>query len=302
MAPVQPLRVGIRLSNIHSSVQPVGGILWPTYLWTVFFKIDGDSVNVGVDYKLHGKAIVASTPGNHGDLGDNTNPGDVPIPESLGEFRTVLKPIPITPLQGQNTAGVIGCVALLLIQNGTPDEAVAKGHDALNSAVQDQLDKLILTLGIKKPAPTPGDIDAMTQAVGDAVTATITNNVSIWQWLGSLGNEDSKVNSAVFRFSHNDLANADPTGLPLQSSASITVPITSTLSPTIINTWLLTGLIFADPWDFSLRRTLAFLRLNPADGIRTPMSRAGVSSARSWVISTSPTFILQVIAVPGKSH
>src|SRR5580704_9338668 len=85
MDPLQPLRIGVQLGNLHSTVEPSDCPLWPTYLWTVFFKIDGDTVNVGADFFLRGHATVVSTSGDHGDLGPNTElAGDIPIPRRLG--------------------------------------------------------------------------------------------------------------------------------------------------------------------------------------------------------------------------
>ena len=97
-----PLRVDINLRNLHcirgsetTSSEP--------YLWTVFFKIDGDSVSIiqGTDFKFHmdGTATVTGTPGNHGNLGtSDVDDGDnVPIPRTLGTFSTLLKPIHFAP-------------------------------------------------------------------------------------------------------------------------------------------------------------------------------------------------------------
>jgi hypothetical protein len=289
MDPVQPLRIAVQLGNIHSSVEPSGGPLWPTYLWTVFFKIDGDTVNVGADSFLHGHATVVSTSGDHGDLGPNTEQaGDIPIPKQLGEFRHVLKPIPITPVPGLNTSGTVGCIALLLAQHGTPDEAIAHGHAALNGSVQNQLNSLIPTLGMNKHGPTKDDIDAMTQRISDTINAAIKDDVSIWQWLGSLGNEDFKVGSSLFRFSYDDLVNAPPTGMPLQPAAML-APYPSVAGVTL-NTWQLTGHMFADPFNFSLKRFLAFEGLDPTKGIRGPMTGHSFFHVRDWIKWGSPTF------------
>ena len=67
------------------------------YLWTVFFKIDGDTSSVARDFKLQGTATVVTTPGNHGNLPNHdVDAGeDVPVPTAIGNFMTRLKPIPL---------------------------------------------------------------------------------------------------------------------------------------------------------------------------------------------------------------
>jgi hypothetical protein len=65
MASLQPLRIGIRLTNLGYTIFG-GGTPLPggppngdtfvqginTYLWTVFFKIDGDTTSVGANLQL----------------------------------------------------------------------------------------------------------------------------------------------------------------------------------------------------------------------------------------------------------
>jgi hypothetical protein len=67
------------------------------YLWTIYFKIDGDSVFLGDDLFLHGNCSLFPTPGSHGNLGDSDIDAgdDVPVPSTIGEFHTMLNPIPV---------------------------------------------------------------------------------------------------------------------------------------------------------------------------------------------------------------
>lgn len=72
------------------------------YLWTVFFKVDGDTALVNTDDPSHvflqGVPTVVTTPGNHGNRGtsDVDEGDDVGIPAIIGEYRTIMKPIPLT--------------------------------------------------------------------------------------------------------------------------------------------------------------------------------------------------------------
>jgi hypothetical protein len=107
MAPLQPLRIGIRLSTIEYTIYggppSLSGI--NTYLWTVFFKIDGETTSVAESLQLQGKATVLGTTGDHGDLGDSWREGNTAIPSQLGEYRTVLQPIPVPSISGMNVGG-----------------------------------------------------------------------------------------------------------------------------------------------------------------------------------------------------
>lgn len=288
MDPLQPLRVHIRFDNIHVTAYYNAGAVPtvpPTYLWTVFFKIDGDTAFLDELYTLQGTATVVGTPGNHGDLGDTEKLGDISVPGTLGEFRTVLRPIPLKkPLPGMsNVAGAIGCVAIFMGQDGTPDDATAAGHDALNKAIQNELNNLIPTLGINKQEPTKDDITGIQQRVGDTVQSTIKNDVSVLQILESGGNEDWQIGSVVFRPSVTDLLNSDPTGFPQQNTFSYGEVYGE--AGWWRDNWQLTGIIFANPFDFSLRRFMASQRLNPANGIRASMG--AFASVRNWIVNLS---------------
>jgi hypothetical protein len=166
---MQPTPVRIKLDTIHCTDSGEIGSAEP-YLWTAFFKIDGDTVTVDNTLTLQGTATVVGTPGNHGDLGPGgVNDGDtITIPPALGEFSTTLTPIPV-PSLGTSVSGVLGCVAILLEQDDTPGEAVAKGHDELNSALRSALDGLIPTLKYNHQSPDDDDIKALTDKVGKQV-------------------------------------------------------------------------------------------------------------------------------------
>lgn len=294
---VLPLRLGIDLSAINpvSFIPIVSGdeefvpARSALYLWVVFFKIDGSTTSINDDFKLQGTATVVGTPGDHGDLGSGDSPyPTVPVPSQLGEFKTPLIPIPITPVPGLSVGGLVGSVAILMVQNGTPDEAVAAGHTALNQALQDGLNSLIPTFGIKKQAPTQADIDNLSQSTGAAVTSAISSNVSFWQFLETAGAEDYQFGSAVIKFSYSDLSGAAPTGLAINETYTTRLP---TIDGSEQATFELVGTIFADPWDLSLRRFLLEQGLNPTAGIRSPMSAGGMTSLRQWFKIASHTFV-----------
>lgn len=212
---LEPVPVRITLDTIDCYDNGELGSAEP-YMWTAFFKIDGDTVTVNAQLTLEGAATVVATPGNHGDLGPGgVNNGDtVTIPTSLGQFFTTLTPIPV-PSQGTSVSGVVGAVVIMLEQDDTPDAAVAAGHAELNAALQTALDALIPTLNFLHESPTDAEIQALTDKVGQQVEAAISDNVSAWDWLKAFGNMDDKIGTAVFYESQTSLCRAPLDGFIL---------------------------------------------------------------------------------------
>jgi hypothetical protein len=201
--------VEVRLEKIQCLDEGDGPGKAEPYLWTVFFKIDGETCKVNAALRLEGRATVITTSGNHGDLlRDEVDAGDnVPIPSTLGLMQTRLKPIYLdAPFEVggkriDRVAGVVGCLVILLEEDYTPNDAIARGHEALNQAVQRELDNLIPTLGFSHQEVTDADIDEISNRIGDAVTAAIEANVTVWEWLRGVGNMDDKIGSKVFKVS-----------------------------------------------------------------------------------------------------
>src|SRR3569832_1137445 len=151
------LDVSLKLNNLHcydegdeiSSTKPKKR--------TKKNKIDGDTTVVNSSLALQGSATKGGTPGNHGDLPNHdVDPGEnVSIPAVIGEFKTQLKPIPLQQPVGdmKEVGGVMGVITVLMEEDNTPNSAIAKGHAALNKAVQDSLFALIPTLNFGHEEP-----------------------------------------------------------------------------------------------------------------------------------------------------
>lgn len=216
------LNVELKLDRIRCHDEGDGPGNAEPYLWTVFFKVDGDTVVVNSDdlgnIFLQGPPTVVTTPGNHGNLGtSDVDEGDtINVPAIIGEYRTILKPIPLTvPVLGRTeVGGIIGCIVVLMEEDNTSDSDAARGHERLDSAVRDQLTSLLGTLGITKPEPTEEDISAMSDRIGSAVKSAIQDGVGVVEWLVGFGNMDDQVGSAVFRFSHSTLEQSGGAPIP----------------------------------------------------------------------------------------
>ncbi|MER3442829.1 MAG: hypothetical protein C4333_01365 [Meiothermus sp.] len=180
-------------------------------LWTVFFKIDGDTARVSSALALTGTATVRGAPGSHVNLsGHDVEPGEaIAIPSAVGEFNTVLRPIPLEQSLGVgDVGGVVGCVAVLTEEGNAVGPALARGHAALNKAVRESLDALVLTLNFAHQEPTGAGIEQMKAKVGAAVTRAVENSVSVREWLKGFGNVDDRAGGGVFFYDHEELERA----------------------------------------------------------------------------------------------
>lgn len=175
MAP-PTLQTRISLSHLHCvEEQEVIGDDEP-YLWTAFFKVDGDTAVLDLigdrpddqlgptDCFVRGTCTFVSTAGSHNNLGDtDVETGDVVgIPAGLGTAAFTLKPIPVTPraqakLGGtQFVDGAVGFVAGLLEEDGTSDSGAEAGHTAFSRALEEGINGFLYQDG----GPTgPDDLE-----------------------------------------------------------------------------------------------------------------------------------------------
>lgn len=223
---MDPIKVYIHLDNIHCFNVLNPNLPPNPYLWTVFFKIDGETAFVDVvdgnHKKLQGTATVVGTPGNHGNLlRADVGAGEViSIPYTLGFFRTLLTPISLRiPDLGSLPGivpGIVGCIAILMEEDGTPNSAIAAGHNILNTAVQTCLNDIIPTFKFATEEDEEINIDEEINTfvedlkikIASAVENEIRRNVDIWDWLVASGDMDDQIGVEVFTFLQNELIDA----------------------------------------------------------------------------------------------
>lgn len=216
------LKVDLKLERIVCHDEGDGPGVAEPYLWTVFFKVDGETLVVNSDGPappfLQGFPTVVGTPGNHGNLGTtDVDEGDtVAIPATIGEFHTVMKPIPLTtPIFGvSEVGGMMGCLVVLMEEDNTPSSDIARGHEVLDSRVREGLAGVLASLSISNPEPTDEDINALSDAIGEAVKNAVSDGVNVLEWLVGFGNMDDQIGSATFRFSHSQLRGAGGAPIP----------------------------------------------------------------------------------------
>lgn len=206
------LNVDVSLENLHCHDEGDGWGNAEPYLWPCFFKIDGDSFAVEAGSGLIGSPTIESRNGSHGNLGaDDVDEGDdVPIPESLGLWRTKLKPIPINDaglralVREDNLPGIIGVVVAVMEEDGWTDSIANAGYQAFVDAVHLGVVKVAASFQKAIAKPTEAEIKAavgqVKAAAGESVRAAVKNAMSGFQliWYGTFGDNDDQIGSEAF--------------------------------------------------------------------------------------------------------
>jgi hypothetical protein len=209
------IRVWLELDQIQCHDEGDGWGSAEPYLWTVFFKIDGETVALTESLNLTGTATVIGTPGSHGNLGDtDVDAGDViTIPSAIGEWKPLLSPIPVPEslraVIGDDLPGVVGVACVLMEEDNVTDDGAEAGHAALNGAVASALADIIATRSFSNPNITAQEIGQYMEAVSGAVSDAVKNQQSFFENLWSWLNEDDTVGSRVFFWTHDDLSSGD---------------------------------------------------------------------------------------------
>ena len=222
-----PLQTRVSLDYLHFYEEGDGTGSAEPYLWTVFFKIDGDTAKLDDDAFLHGTCTVVATPGSHGNLGDSDvdDGDDVIVPRAVGELLATLKPIPLgdkiaQQLKTEDAGAVVGVVMVLMEEDQVSDGGAEAGHARLNALVEEAINSLILPvgvapdipggdaykkLGVNKTEVTDEDIEALTAGAPDAIRAAIRAAQygwdNVWSWLDG----DDQVGVKVLTYRYEDL-------------------------------------------------------------------------------------------------
>nr|WP_295870750.1 hypothetical protein [uncultured Chitinophaga sp.] len=219
------LQLNIQLNHIHCFDEGDGPGNAEPYLWTLFYKIDGDTFRFGNDNDpeeqlLWGAVTIEKRNPLHGNLNNNNVDEDdvVAIPPAIGKWETVLRPIPVTDNNKSMVAalsddftdlpGIAGVVVILMEEDNLSNDAVEAGYNAFCATFQAKMNQLIngrdlvrLAAGITEEMEN--DLEA---AVREAVEAAIPDSMNflekVWNWIAG---PDQTLGSASFRFGHDDL-------------------------------------------------------------------------------------------------
>ncbi len=204
------IKVNLELDSIYVHDEGDGWGNAEPYLWTVFFKVDGEGVAVTESLTLSGSPVLHNTPGSHGNLGTtDADEGDnITIPAAIGEWQTMLKPIP-TPSSlsalVEDVSGVVGVLAVLMEEDNVSDAGANAGHAALNNAVAAAIQQIVNTRTFTNPNVSAAEIDAFTSDVQEAVKDAIVDQQNFFENLWSWINPDDTVGVKVWVWQHDDL-------------------------------------------------------------------------------------------------
>lgn len=204
------IRVNLELDSIFVHDEGDGWGNAEPYLWTVFFKVDGHTVSVTDSLTLSGPPTIETTPGSHGNLGTtDADEGDtIIIPSGIGEWETILKPIP-TPSSisslVEDFGGMFGVVAVLMEEDNVSDDGAEAGHQALNQAVQDAIQQIINTRNITNQDVSEEEIAAFEDSIQSEVEDAIKDQQNFFENLWSWINPDDTIGTKVWTFKHDDL-------------------------------------------------------------------------------------------------
>lgn len=210
------LRVSFDLDRLVCHDEGDGWGSAEPYMWTIFFKIDGDTCKLNDSLMLEGTATVFTTPGSHGNLGDtDVDAGDtVSVPPAIGQQDMTLIPIPVPDFVKQagtdDVSAFAGCIVVLMEEDNVSDAGAEAGHAALNAAVQNAFDSIIPTLGALNKDISDDVINNLISQVQSKVTDAIKNQQNAFENLWSWINPDDTIGTVVWKFSGDDLLKQTP--------------------------------------------------------------------------------------------
>jgi hypothetical protein len=207
------LNIRFDINRLHCRDEGDGWGSAEPYLWTVFFKVDGSTVSVSPSLSLTGDAVIRTTPGSHGNLGDTDVDEDdiITVPVAIGEWETDLRPIlvppPLDAIQ-PDVGGVIGVVCVLMEEDNVSDAGAEAGHQALNDGVRAAVNQIVATRTVTNQDVTDAELAGFESQITDAVSSAIQDQQSFFENLWSWFNADDSIGFTVFLFAHDDLAQA----------------------------------------------------------------------------------------------
>ena len=216
---MEPLSVTLKLSEIvcHDEADGIGNA--EPYLWTIFFKIDGETIKQN-GVSLTGDAVFYFGTGSHENL--NTHAVDsgetVTIPASVGEWHTTLTPIEIKDFSNnsQLIPAITGVAVILMEEDLVSDDGAKAGHTSLNNFVRDSINNflhgisLLDFVGVEHPQEKLNElITALTKTIKDEASGKVATAIKNQQpWYNNAWafiNADDNIGSEIFVFTQSDI-------------------------------------------------------------------------------------------------
>lgn len=220
---METLNVVLKLNQVICHDEGDGPGSAEPYLWAIFFKIDGLSVQQN-GVSLSGEAEFRFSQGSHENLPNHdVDPGEViQIPSAVGEWSTLLKPIVIDDFQGNiiEVPGIVGVVAVLMEEDNVTDSGAEAGHQGLNNHVRTSINDFIASINLldfmnseDPQADLQQMIDDLIKSIKDGVEDVVEDAIvsnqnwleDIWAWI----NKDDKIGDKVWTFNADEIVAAN---------------------------------------------------------------------------------------------
>jgi len=231
------LNVSITLTHIHCIDEGDGPGLAEPYLWTLFFKIDGSTVQLAQVqnaedqslFALRGTVTTNRRNGGHRNLRDTDDDpvdarDDVAIPSEIGKWETVLIPIPIEDSSKQlvketsnlvDLPGIVGVVCILMEEDNLPDSSAEAGYNAFCSTFEARMNEYVNSrtstrLRDKDTKTGQEEVEAFQKGLKEAITKAVESAIkddlnflqAAWNWFAGA---DQTLGSGAFQFDTDEL-------------------------------------------------------------------------------------------------
>lgn len=213
------IKIELNQLTCHQKVEKWGKA--EPYLWVIFFKMDGNSVDITSEFKLKGRGTFYFAPGSHGNLGLEgalIHEKAVSIPKSIGQWVTYLEPFHI-PYFEQKAPAIVGAIAVLMEQNNVSYKGAEAGHQALNKKVQEAVNAAMRSFdprvvdindvmgAIKKYFEQK--VEDFTATIQDDIIAAIRAEQKLIRNLWTLLNPDNLIGYHVWNFNQQELQDSE---------------------------------------------------------------------------------------------
>jgi len=315
------LDVSLILDHIQCIDEGDGPGLAEPYLWTLFFKIDGTTVqlvklpNPPLTITLQGMVTVNRRNGSHRNLRDTDEDPvdegeDVAIPAQLGRWDTTLVPIPISDdalvtvkNQLADLPGTIGVICILMEEDNLPDSAANAGYNAFCSTFESKMNERInsRTLGALQADDNQQFQDDLTDAIRDAVINAIKDDINILQaaW-NFIAGTDQMLGSGAFTFDHDDLDHRSQIFFDARWKTGINVDPSnffSSGSGNIIESggdWKIYGRISSDPSPVYTGSFGPVIAPDPSEMAMRDFTRSAELATREGFVGGFPNFLTAI--------
>ena len=212
------VKIKLKTLTCHNKTEKWGKAV--PYLWTIFFRIDGDCVTIAPDFNLVGKGVFQYGKGSHGNLNISSIEKEqtISIPTGVGEWSTYMTPF-LIPYFDQKIPRMIGAISVLMEQNNVSGKGAEAGHKALNKQVE-----LAVNQSLTEFDPKDVDIndvmgsiknyfEAKVSGFTDSIQGNIINAIkkkqSLLRNLWTLVNADNMLGYHVWNFNQNDISESE---------------------------------------------------------------------------------------------